>query len=136
MHDAAVADDDPLAVTLLLLYPFAWYLYGAVYADALLLVSALGALLLVEADRPVLAGLVGIVATAARPTGAAVIVGLVAIILDRRGVVNWNGGLRWRFDASKLRRLRWADAGVLLSAAGVVGYCAYLWCGGTTRSRS
>lgn len=76
-----------LAVVLLLVFPYAWYLYGAVYADALFLVSTLAAFVLLEKDRPVLAGLVAAVATAARPVGMGVVIGLVCVMLDRRGVI-------------------------------------------------
>ena len=69
---------------LLLLYPYGYYLYGAVYGDALFLAAALGAFLLLERDHPVLAGLAGAVATAARPVGIAVVVGLVVLALERR----------------------------------------------------
>ena len=54
-----------LAVVLLFLFPYAWYLFGAVYADAFLLLFAMAAFLLLEKDRPILAGLAAAVATAA-----------------------------------------------------------------------
>ncbi|MFN2607704.1 MAG: hypothetical protein ABR511_07380 [Acidimicrobiales bacterium] len=79
----------PAAVTalaLLLLYPYAFYLYGAVYADALFIAATLGAFLLLEADHLWLAGMAGAVATAARPVGLVVVGGLVARALERRGV--------------------------------------------------
>jgi hypothetical protein len=103
------------AVVVLLLYPYAWYLVGAVYGDALFLVAALGAFVLFERDQPVLAGLAGAVATATRPVGLAVVVGLVVLALERRG-----GLRRWR-------ELRPRDAGVLLSLGGLLGWSAYLW---------
>lgn len=102
-------------VLTVLLYPYAWYLFGAVYADALFGVAVLGAFVALERDRTVLAGLAGAVATAARPVGPAVVVGLVAVLLERRG------GL------GRLRSLRPADAGVLLSVAGVGAWSGYLW---------
>lgn len=102
-------------VLTVVVYPWAWYLVGAVYADALFLVAVLGAFVLLEHDHPVLAGLAGAVATATRPVGLAVVIGLVAVTLHRRG------GLRsWR-------ELRPADAGVLLSLAGIGAYVGYLW---------
>lgn len=110
--DAGVARWTVLAVVL---YPYAWYLFGAVYADALFLVAVVGAFVLLEHDHPVLAGLAGAVATAARPVGIAVVVGLVAVAIHRRG------GFRDR------RHWRPADAGVLLSLAGIGGYATYLW---------
>jgi hypothetical protein len=99
----------PTAVAVLLLYPYAWYLYGAVYSDALFLALALGAFLLVDSDHPVLAGLVGAMATATRLVGVAVAIGLVVRILERPGP------------------RRAGDAGVLQSGLGLVGWAGYLW---------
>ncbi len=75
------------ALALMLVFPYAWYLYGAVYADALFVLGALGAFYLLEKDRPVLAGLVAAVATATRPVGIAMVVGLVAVLLERRQII-------------------------------------------------
>lgn len=192
------------ALMLLLVFPYAWYLYGAMYADALFVLGAIGAFYLVEKDRPVLAGLVAAVATATRPVGIAMVVGLVAVLLEHRGViripwfdrvrdVGWIRSLRRDGAAGTgdgsvidldrdrdldrspapaavgasatgstgtalvdeptggvgpaapaapsrphrtrrilgvevtLRRLRLADAGVLLSMGGLLGWMAYLW---------
>lgn len=109
------------ALALLLLYPFAFYLFGIVYSDALFLVAVLGAFTLLEDDRPVLAGLVGIVATAGRPVGVALVAGLALRALERRGVLG-AGSL-----GERLRRLRSRDAGVLLSGLGLVAFAALLW---------
>jgi hypothetical protein len=112
------------AVVLLLVYPYAWYLYGAVYADALFLLAVLASFVLLERGHPIWAGLAGAVATATRPVGVALIVGLVAVVLMRREVLRRGGGrLPVRID---LRRLRPADAGVLLSAGGLLVWMAYL----------
>lgn len=144
-----------LAVVLLLVFPYAWYLYGAVYADALFLLCILGAFTLLERDRVLLAGLVAAVATAARPTGVGVIIGLIAVLADRRGVITipyldrvrsegWRGAraaaVEGRAEAPgadegrrilgvrfSWRALRLKDAGILLSAAGLAGWCTYLW---------
>ncbi len=115
-----------LALFLLLLYPFAFYLMGAVYADALFIVASLTAFLALENDRPVLAGLAGIVATASRPVGAALVLGLWVLYLERTGAI---GRLRrrdggWRRAWSQVRP---ADAGLLLAPLGLVGFCAFLW---------
>lgn len=107
--DAATAR---LAVLVFVLYPYAWYLFGAVYADALFIAGVIAAFVLVENDHPILAGLVAAVATAARPVGVAVVIGLVAVVIHRRG--GW-------------RRLRPADLGVLLSACGLLAWAVYLW---------
>lgn len=105
-----------------LLFPYAFYLYGVVYADALFIAALLGAFLLLEADRPVLAGLAGAVATAARPVGVVLVVALVVRALERRGALRPAGG-----GLVDLRRARAADAGVLLSLLGLAAWCAYLW---------
>ncbi|MCB1250602.1 MAG: hypothetical protein KDB33_15345 [Acidimicrobiales bacterium] len=99
------------AVLMLVLWPYAWYLFGAVYADALYICATIAAFWLLERDRPVLAGLAGMVATAARPVGVAVLVGLVVLVVVRRG---------------GLRRLMVRDAGVLLSGLGLALWMAYL----------
>lgn len=130
-----------LAVLLLVLYPFAFYLMGAVYADAVFLLAALAAFLALEHDRPVLAGVAGALATAARPVGLAVVLGLWILALERKGV--WHvlrarvraGGTRaqspiaamapsWRAVRS---RFRVADLGVLLAPAGLAAFCLFLW---------
>ena len=127
-----------LAVGVALVYPFAFFLFGAVYADALFLAAALGAFVLLEHDRPWLAGVAGAVATASRPVGIAVTIGLVVRALELRGVI---GGGRppfrgegdaearasWLPTRLDLRRLRARDAGVLLSVAGLAGFMALLW---------
>ncbi len=143
-----------VAVVTLLVYPYAWYLFGAVYADALFLAAALAAFLLLERDHPVLAGLAGAVATATRPTGVAVVVGLAALVLERRGILHFGalerfrrrGWTKWRprwcnrvlgepyeqptppaAGARERSRLRPSDAGVALSAAGLAAWMFYLW---------
>ena len=117
---------------LLLVYPYAWFLYGSGYSDAFFLAVTLGAFLLLERDHPVLAGLVGFVALAARPTGTAVLIGLVAVALERRGVltrdpsiVAGSGGwwtrerARWHVHRDRFRP---RDAGVLLAAGGLLSF--------------
>jgi hypothetical protein len=96
------------AMALFLLYPYAYYLFGAVYADALFLAAVVGAFVLLERGHPWWAGLVGALATAARPVGLVVVAGLVLRAVERRGGI------------------RWADAGVLLSVGGLAAYCVYL----------
>ncbi len=127
------------ALAALLLYPFSYYLVGAVYGDALFLFMAVLAFLLLERDQPWLAGLAGAVATAARPVGAALVLGLAIRALERRGVLDaWFGDRPEPARAAGgialapprrpgLRLLRGRDLGVLLSAAGLVAYCGYLW---------
>ncbi|HEV3225952.1 MAG TPA: hypothetical protein VGZ52_03935 [Acidimicrobiales bacterium] len=119
------------AVLLFALYPYAWFLYGSGYGDVLFIAATLTAFLLLERDRPVLAGLAGAVASAARLIGFGTAIGLVALLLERRHAVVrapaegrrrlWRG---WRFDRS---RLRIRDAGVLLSFGGIASYSVFLW---------
>ena len=110
-----------MAVIALLLYPFSWFLVGAVYSDALFLLCAVGAFVLLEADRPVAAGLVGALATASRPVGPALVVAMCVFVVaktaDREG-----GWLR----LPHLSRLRLKDTGVLLSLLGIAGYAFFL----------
>ena len=110
------------ALLAFLLFPYAFFIYGVVYADALFVAALLGAFLLLDGDHPVLAGLAGAVATAARPVGVVLIVGLAVRALERRGAFRPAGGgwIDWR-------RARPADAGVLLSVLGLAAWCLYLW---------
>ncbi len=133
-----------LALALLLCYPFAFYLFGVVYSDALFLLAVLGAFSLLERDRPLLAGLAGIVATAARPVGIALVIGLAIRALEIRGVlpgsrlaafvphptpISSGGGSRIRLVPRhlRLRSVRMRDAGVLVSVLGLLAFCALLW---------
>jgi len=100
------------AVGLMLLYPYAFFLYGAVYPTALFVLAILGAFVLLESGRPSLAGLVGAVATAAQPTGAVLVIALAVRAVERRRAI---GGPLWR------------DAGVLLSVLGLAAFCFYQW---------
>jgi hypothetical protein len=115
-----------LGVLLLLVYPYGWFLYGAGYADALCLAATLAAFLLLEADRPLAAGLAGAIATASRPTAGAVVVGLVALTVARRANATAQGSPTATTPAARLG-LRRRDFGVLVSLGGVASYCAYLW---------
>jgi len=119
------------ALLLLALYPYAWFLYGSGYGDVLFIAFTIGAFLLLERDRPVLAGLAGAGASASRLIGIGTIIGLIAMVIERRHALvrteaegprrPWSG---WRLDRS---RLRLRDSGVLLSLAGVGSYCLFLW---------
>lgn len=109
------------AAALLVLYPFSWYLFGAIYADALFLAVAIGAFLALERDRLWLVALLGTVATVSRPTGIAVALGLVLRLLEIRNADarSW----RSRLDPRSLRR---RDYLVFTSFAGIVGWVIYL----------
>ena len=76
----AVRFDEETARTgifLFVLGPYSFYLFGAVYSDAMFVAATLAAFVLLERRRPVLAGLAGAIATAARPVGIIVIIALV-----------------------------------------------------------
>jgi hypothetical protein len=116
------------ALALLLVYPYGWFLFGAVYADAMFLAATIAAFALLESGRPLAAGLAGFVASATRPVGPAVVIGLVVRQLERRGALRHRvvAG-RWRVPAGiEWRRLRPIDATVALSAGGFVAYAADL----------
>lgn len=128
------------AVVTLLLLPYAWYLHWAVYGDALFAACAIGAFVLLERNRPVLAGLLGAFAAAGRPMGMAVAAGLIVLTLERRNMFvvmtpndaedpRWRRLLVWLHWPRRLTRgdLRWRDAGVLLSLLGPLLYMAFLW---------
>jgi hypothetical protein len=107
--------DEPLALQaalLLALYPYAFFLYGVMYSDALFLLLVVGAFLLLEKGHLGLAVLLGAVATAARPVAPAVVLGLMA----RR--------LEWK----RQRGERWTAMDLLpvLSALGFLLYMLYL----------
>jgi hypothetical protein len=124
-----------LAVACFALYPYAWYRYGAGYADALFLACAIGAFVLLEHDQPLLAGLAGAAAGATRPIGVAVAVGLLARAIERRGGLPMRQGSGARTIAGRLgiparldvRVLRPRDLGVLLAPAGLVAWSVWLW---------
>jgi hypothetical protein len=144
-----------VAVAVLLVYPYSFFLYGSGYSDASFLVSALGSFALLERRHYVLAGLVGAVATAGRPVGIAVAVGLAVravelIAQDRAArrntdvLVGTAGGAAsaggpagalttGRAELVSLRELvqatafiRWRQAALLLSGAGLIAWMVYL----------
>jgi hypothetical protein len=102
------------ALGLLLLYPYAFFLYGAVYPTAFFVMALIGAFVLLENDHPFLAGMVGALATAARPTGIVLVVALAVRAVERRRSIGDDRPL-------------WKDAGVLLSALGLAAFCLYQW---------
>jgi hypothetical protein len=133
-----------VAVALLLVYPYSFFLYGSGYSDALFLLSALGAFALLERRHYVLAGLVGILATGGRPVGIAVLIGLVVraleLIAEQRAARApvFVGGpgpaapaepdrpVSWRELVAAVPFVRWRQLTLLLSGAGLVGWMVYL----------
>ena len=122
------------ALVVLLVFPYSWYLYGAVYADAFFLLVVLTAFVLAERDHLWLAGLAGFVATASRPTGIAVAIGLVLVVVERRNLAATAGDrggrsgfgdeLRRRFDP---RVFSWSASPLLLAFGGLAAWSGYLW---------
>ena len=115
------------ATALLMLYPYAVFLYGAMYADSIFLLATIGAFLLLERRMYWLAGLVGALATAGRPVGIAVILGLAVRTLELLAADRVGERVRVRDLLRALTAVRWRQAGVLLSGAGLLGWCLYLW---------
>ncbi|HEX6420589.1 MAG TPA: hypothetical protein VFZ77_18960 [Acidimicrobiales bacterium] len=115
-----------VALLCLALYPYAFYLYGAVYAEALFLLCAVAAFTAFERDRLLLAGVAGALASGTRVVGIAVVVGLVVGVAERRQVLRTGAGLGWRARLD-LSRLQARDAWVLLSSVGFVAWAAYQW---------
>lgn len=106
----------------LLVYPYAFYLYGPMYADALFLACAIGAFVALERGYPWVAGALGAVAVAARPIGIVLVVGLIA-----RGwelTRSETAQPKAKFAAGDRRRVLMA---VSVSALGLAGYMGYLW---------
>jgi hypothetical protein len=143
------------AIAVLLLYPYSFFLAGAVYSDGLFLLTAVGAFVLVEHRMYWWAGLVGAFATAGRPVGVAVAIGLLVRMIEIRtensaaqhlrtgvptgpavgdvigyppaGVPATAGHPTLRSLLTAARGVGPRDAGVLLSVAGLAGWCGYLW---------
>ena len=143
------------AIAILLLYPYAFFLYGAMYSDSMFILTAIGSFLLLERRHYWLAGLVGALATAGRPVGVAVAVGLVVRMLEMRAearvvsspavpsptvpspaVVSPNQPAEspkstprpgWRDLFRAVPGVRWREAGVLVSGLGLAAWCIYLW---------
>jgi len=101
------------AAMLLVLYPFAFYLYGAIYSDALLLALIVGAFLCLEQGALIPATLLGAAATFTRPVAPAVVLGLLVRQLERR-----------RQQGAPIRPV---DFLPLLAVAGLGVYMFFLW---------
>jgi hypothetical protein len=123
------------ALLLFVLYPYAFFLFGAVYADAVFILAVIGAFVLLERGHPWLAGLVGAVATGSRPMGAVLVVGLAVRAWELRRQAPAPAALPAALPAAQPpdepggvpTGVRWTDAGVLLSAGGVAAFALYLW---------
>ena len=131
------------AIAAVMVYPYSIFLYGPEMSDSFFLLLAVGAFVLLEQRWFWAAGLVGALATAGRPVGIAVAIGLVVrtleLIAERRSAaaapvgptvdrVRWwpaHAGGRDLFRA--VGGVRWREAGVLLSGLGLAGWMVYLW---------
>lgn len=109
------------AVFVLALYPYAFYLYGAAYADALFLAVTLAAFLAVETDRYVVAGLAAAAASATRPLGVAVVLAITILAAAR-------SRRRRQHDSepSDPRGPRWFLAPIV-GLTGIAAWSVYLW---------
>ena len=119
------------AVAALLLYPYGWFLFGAGYADALFVLLVVAAFLLVERDHFLLAGIVGAFAGVTRPTGIAVVGGLLLVAFDRAGGLpgRTGAGLLARLGVPAriaVGRLRLPHAWLLVALAGPIAFSVWL----------
>ncbi len=127
------------AVAVLMLYPYSFFLYGPMMSDAFFLLLALAPFVLLERRMFWAAGVMGALATAGRPVGVAVAVGLVVrtleLLAQRRAAGTappdparwWPAHVGWRELIRAIPAVRWREAGVLLSGLGLAGWCLYLW---------
>jgi hypothetical protein len=132
-----------MALLLLLLYPFSFFMYGPVYGDSLFMLCVVASFLLLDAGHPWAAALVGIAATAGRPVGIAVTIGLAVravelLAIRRRDSVAHTGSdapgtasqpadpISWRELLRAVPYVRARQCAVLLSVVGLIAWCAYL----------
>jgi len=113
-----------MALWVWLLYPFSFFVCGAVYSEALFVLTAISAFCLLESDRPLAAGLMGAVCTATRPFGLAVVPALLIRAWERSGVIDCSRG---RLPRINMAAWRWRDTLVLVSLAGIISYWMFLW---------
>ena len=102
-----------LATWLLVLWPFFFYIVGAVYSDALFLLCVTSAFLNLERGRVGWATFFGALATATRPIAPAVVLGLLVRHLEKRRQAG--------------EPIRVCDFLPLGSALGLVSFMAFLW---------
>lgn len=100
------------ATVLFVLYPFAFYLYGALYSDAVFLLLVVSTFYALERDKLWLVVALGIIATAARPVAPALVLGLIA--------------RRIELQRARGERVQVTDFVPALAALGFVGWMIYL----------
>lgn len=131
--DAPAASRSAITIATLawLVYPYSYYLYGSMYGDALFIAIAVSAFWLLERDHPVLAGIVGIAATAGRPFGWAVTLGLAVRAVERRWRDAHHEELAFstvlRHPVRVLRCVKPVDLTVGISGFGVLAWLSFLW---------
>lgn len=96
----------------LVLYPYAFYLFGVMYTESFFLTCALAAFLCLERGHRGGAALFGALATFTRPVAPAVLVGLLV--------------RHWELKRRRGERLGPSDAVLLLAGAGMAAYVGYL----------
>lgn len=115
----------------LLLYPYSYYFYGSMYSDATFIAVAVTAFWLMERGRPFWAGVVGIAATAGRPFGWAVTLGLAIRAVERRYADAHGEKLTLattvRRPVHVLRCVKPIDLTVGVSGLGLLGWLTFLW---------
>lgn len=120
-----------IAVALMMVFPYAFFFYGPMYSDPVFLLVVLAAFTLLERRMYWAAGLVGILATAGRPVGLAITVGLVVRMLEMQAESRDAGTVRLHPTAAQIvaavTTVRWRQVGVLVSGLGLIGWCIYLW---------
>lgn len=114
----------------LMLYPYAWYLYGPVYSDAVFLALVIGAFILVETRHPIATAVAVAAATATRSMGPFLIPALVLLSLERSGALSAPEGgsrlvQRWRLPVRFDRRR--LDHRAFAPVLGLAGIGLYMW---------
>jgi hypothetical protein len=132
-----------MALLLLLVYPFSFFMYGPMYGDSLFMLCVVAAFLLLDGGHPWAAAVVGIAATAGRPVGIAITIGLAVravelIAIRRRDATAQTGpdapatapraadAISWRDLLRAVPYVRGRQCAVLLSVGGLIAWCAYL----------
>jgi hypothetical protein len=101
------------ATALFAVYPFAFFLYGAMYSDAMFLCAAVGAFYALERGWLWGAIVLGAIATAARPIAPALVIGLVARRIELRAAAGERVGV--------------GDLLPALAGLGLAAYMLFLW---------
>ena len=101
------------ATQLFLLWPFSFFLFGAIYSDALFIALAVGAFLCLDRGALLASVALGTLATATRPVGPALVLGLLVRRIELQGRAGVGLSLK--------------DFAPLLCTAGIAAYMAFLY---------